>query len=451
MPDRSLQQPIADRPLDAAVSGGGAASWPVLETAHGSLLAVGVAAMGLAPRALPVLVSLLALVTLAEVVRSGKSIGQALREAFSPLPMRAAVALFGFAVLSTLWAADRRLAFVSAMQVGSLILASGAMAALLPAHLASLPAVRRERFLRATVFGFLAALLFLAVEFAAGNALSFAILRAFPSLASDSAKGIVREGGHIVHFHSFFLDRNVAAMTLLLPAGLMAVAAWLPRAAAAWVTAGLALVAGAIVAASSSSAAGLAAACAAVVAVLAWRWPIAVNRGLMAIVTLGVVLAVPLGHIPSKLGMESAPWAPPSARERAMIWDRTATAVLRQPIHGIGVQSTRFMEPERKVEVDGLAGARRQLGWHAHNFVLQTWLELGAIGAFLLLAFALATLRSIEHMQTSRQPAALALFAMVAAIGVTGWGLWQPWLIAVFGMAVACLVAVEPSRRSASG
>ena len=445
MPDSS--QADANRELDATSIDENATAWPLHETAIGTVLCVGTAAMGFAPRLLPVILSLLSVLTAAEVVRAGKPFTQTLQEAFAPLAMKLSIAFLGLAGLSALWAAEPRLALQSTVQVGSLILATGLLVTLLPAYVSTLPPIRRRRFVRAAVLGFLAALVFLIVEVVAGNPFSFAALRAFPALAGDSAKGIVREGGRIVSFEPFYLDRNVAAMTLLVPAGVVALLAWLPRAVSRPFAIGAVVVAGVIAAISTSGAATLAAVSGLIVALAGWRWPLQTSRSLMAVVTVGVVLAVPLGHLPSKLGMETAPWVSPSARERAMIWDRTASAVLRNPLLGIGVQSTRFQEADRK-EVVGLSGARRQLGWHAHNFVLQTWLELGAAGALLLLAFALAMLRTIEALAPSHRPAAFSLFAMVLAIGVTGWGLWQPWLIAVFGTAMMALVVTPASGRA---
>jgi O-antigen ligase len=103
-------------------------------------------------------------------------------------------------------------------------------------------------------------------------------------------------------------------------------------------------------------------------------------------------------------------------------------------VFGIGAQSTRF-QSSGTMTIPGIAGERRELGWHAHNFILQAWLELGAVGAALLMLFALALLRTLALQPPAARIAGAATFAAGLAIAVTGWGLWQSWLIAAIGLA----------------
>lgn len=447
MPQRSMDQELPGGPPAGGASEDRAArAWPVLETVHSSLIAMGAAFMGLAPRLLPSLLAVIAIVTVIEVLRSGRPGRQVLSDVFSPLPMRAAVALLAFAGLSSLWASDRLLALTSVVQVALLVLSAGALIALLPGHISRLPPTRKERFTRAVPIGFLLGLAFLVVEFATGNALSLAFVNHFPAIVGDSAKDAVRQGDRVVGFMAFYLDRNVAALMLMLPATVVATMLWLPRPLALWLAVTGVVVALGVAAVSASSTAKLAAVVGGLAAIAVARWPQPAMRTISALLAAGIVLALPLGHVPSLLGMETAPWLAPSARERAMIWDRTATAARRTPIAGTGVQSTRFQEADRTVKVDGLQGERRQLGWHAHNVVLQTWLELGAIGALLLLALGVTSIRAIAGLATDRQPAAMALVAMVVGVGLTGWGMWQPWLIASFGMSLCALWVTQPVK-----
>lgn len=448
MPEPFALPRDASAPVDAAAHDArDARRWPLLETLHSSFLGLTFAFLGFAPRAIPAALGALAVLTLLEAIRSGISLPRALGSILGQRPLQAAIAVLAFAALSSLWAADRALALQSVAQVGLVVLSAATLTGLLPAHLASLPAPRRLRFVRAVPLGAAAALLFLLSEFASGNAISLALVSRFPGLMGDNAKELVREGDKLIGFVPFYLDRNVAAVTLAMPAVLLAVRCWLEPVRAAWMLGLATMAAVAALALSWSGAAKLAAICGVMAAIAAARSPSRTTSALMAMLVAGVVLALPLGALPSRLGLEKAGWLPPSARERALIWGRTAAAAWRAPLFGIGVQSTRHMSAGDSARVEGVRGPRRELGWHAHNFVLQAWLETGLAGALLLLGLGLATLRSIASLGASHAPAATALFAMVTAIGLTGWGLWQPWLVAVIGVAVAGLWMSYPASR----
>lgn len=420
--------------------------WPPLETLHSSLIGISIAFMGFAPRLMPVLLSLTATFTVIEALRAGRRPGELLLAVINPLAMRVALAFLLFGGLSAFWASEASLALLSVTQVAILVLATGVLVALLPPHIARLPPPRRTRFVRAVPLGFATAALFLLVEIATGHAISLWVVTHLPGLVGDVGKDALRQGNRIVGFQPFYLDRNAAALALLVPGALFATRLWLRPDAARWTMLAIVL-AGVIVAALSwSGAAKLAATLGALVALaVAWK-PALTQRALLALIVLGVLLALPLGHLPSRMGLETAGWLPPSARERSMIWDRTATAVRNTPIAGIGVQSTRFQDQGKTVRLEGVVGERRPLGWHAHNIVLQSWLELGVIGALLLMTLGLSLVQAAAALQAAHRIAAISLLTMVAAIGVTGWGMWQPWLVAIVGMATASLWVAPPAK-----
>jgi O-antigen ligase len=87
-------------------------------------------------------------------------------------------------------------------------------------------------------------------------------------------------------------------------------------------------------------------------------------------------------------------------------------------------------------------------GPHAHNVYLQTWYELGAIGAVLFMALGLGVLRSIAHVPTTLLPYALASFAAASIVGAFSWGMWQAWFMAGFGIAaVLTVTSLELAAR----
>ena len=78
-------------------------------------------------------------------------------------------------------------------------------------------------------------------------------------------------------------------------------------------------------------------------------------------------------------------------------------------------------------------------GWragpHAHNVFLQTWYELGAVGALLFMVAGSGVILSFAHLARATQPYVLAHFTALVTMLAFGWGLWQSWLMAVAGLA----------------
>ncbi len=426
--------------------------WPPVETVHSTLLGLAIAFVGFAPRTAPIFLVALAVLTSIEALRGGMSLRRSLETVFSQPLLLAALAFLSFAALSALWAFDPAFAFRSVLQAALLVLATGLVTGLMPARLASLPLQRHQRFVRAIPLGMALGLGFVLFEFATGNAISLALVSRFPELMGDNTKDFVREGARVVGFAPFYLDRNVAALALAMPGMLLAIRFWLDPVPAAWALGIAAMVAVAVLALSWSGAAKLGAVCALLTAIAVRRCPVLTRRLAFAALATGTLLALPLGQLPASLGLDAAAWLPPSTRERIVIWNRTAEAVQRAPVVGIGVQSTRFQPDSGSMHVEGIGGPRRELGWHAHNIVLQTWLELGAVGALLMLAIALAALMSAVTYAGHAASAGMALLAMVAAVGITGWGMWQPWLIAVTGIAIVAFrvaaAAGAPTART---
>jgi O-antigen ligase len=81
---------------------------------------------------------------------------------------------------------------------------------------------------------------------------------------------------------------------------------------------------------------------------------------------------------------------------------------------------------------------------HPHNIYLQTWLELGAIGAMLLLIVGLAALWQMRLLPPTIEASAYALFAVSGMIGLSGFDLFQTWLLAALAISWAgILLAVR--------
>jgi O-antigen ligase len=149
---------------------------------------------------------------------------------------------------------------------------------------------------------------------------------------------------------------------------------------------------------------------------------------------IGVLPAALLAH---RFDLHNATWLEPSTRHRIIIWNFTAEQVLKRPLLGIGARSTYVLGPRlEKMGVPRSPDERlpRTLSTHSHSIYLQTWFELGAIGATLLTLFGLAILQAIRALSIPLQRYGYATFVSAAILAASSYGMWQIWFIAMFGL-----------------
>jgi len=183
---------------------------------------------------------------------------------------------------------------------------------------------------------------------------------------------------------------------------------------------------------------------------LAYIWRRAVVHVLAALWCLGFVLILPAAFLAYKADLHLATWVPESARARMIIWEFTAERVLERPWLGIGAGSTPALRvPRGEAEQPEGFVYPRTTGAHAHNLFLQTWYELGLVGAILVaIAGALLVLR-ISLLPVEAQPFAAAAFTVFLATVSTSWGMWQVWLVCGIGlMLLYLLIAARAARKS---
>ncbi len=421
--------------------------WPIGETLQSALLAVGIAILGIAPKASAIVLVLLAIISVADYWSRSQSTQALLGRIAGCWPLWLGLAFLLYALASALWAQEPWFAAKSVLQVSIVLIAAACLMIILPLQMQAMTDRRRIRFLRAIPIGGAIAIAFVLTELLFGSPMSLAALRMFPGVLDVSSKELDMVNGDIAGLYGFHFNRNVAALVMALPAMALAVLAWLKPTPAKWLTALLLLAAFIMVIVSHSATAGLALLISMFVAAAAWAWPTATGRGLLLVVIAGFSLAPILGQVPSRLGLAQAHWLPESFRERALIWDKTASATFERPILGVGAQSTRFLSEER-VEIPGIAGKRLAFGWHAHNVVLQTWFELGLIGVLLAMSFAVALCRGIGRLHPVGRPWAMAVYAAALMVLLTGWGMWQPWVVGAIGLAAASLAVASAGLRA---
>lgn len=165
------------------------------------------------------------------------------------------------------------------------------------------------------------------------------------------------------------------------------------------------------------------------------------------------LLVVPIAMAAYSSGLHQARWIPETGRNRIILWNVTAEKVLEAPLLGTGVAATKALDEEEAPKAKTLPGHTypQKTGRHAHNIFLQTWYELGGIGAALLLMTGLLALRLARHLPASIEPYAAASFVAATLIGAFSWGMWQTWFMAAFGVSAMLLaLAVAGARRTLS-
>lgn len=120
---------------------------------------------------------------------------------------------------------------------------------------------------------------------------------------------------------------------------------------------------------------------------------------------------------------------------RFEIWEHSVNKAFEKPLLGNGIESLRFMTADQ-----WMPNQRSDQALHSHNFILQLWVEFGATGAFMMIAFFILSLRKMLHVQDLNQRKLyFATYAATVSCALTGYGFWQSWHLG-FIMLLATLV-----------
>ena len=371
-----------------------------------------------------------------------------LRTLVKPVPEALPVAaLLMFGMLSAAWSAD------AGVTLATTVTAMLALFAWLAIHrwLGEQP-IRR---IRHTAIWFVIAVLVgggvLLTELFSDQLIRRAIIDAFGLIPTAPNRHYWLDAGGRVRVPDWDLNRSVAVANMLLwPAVLCAFCCW-----AGWTRRVLAflLIVGTAVATgvSNHETSKLAIAAGLLCFGLASLRP-RLAIGLMALVwTVAVLGSVPAARIAyDPLALHEASWLQGTAQARILIWSNVADRVADAPIIGSGVRSGLVLSDREELAQNHPQGTRgeTEVPRHAHNVYLQTWFELGLIGAALFLVAGLAALRALARMSERAQPYALATFAVFMAEIFSSWEVWQGWFVALFALT---LVYLALAVRSAEG
>src|SRR5262245_12092923 len=338
-----------------------------------------------------------------------------------------------YVALSATWSGDPKSALVAGTLFGLFLLAI---------RLAFLSALEAEPGVLERLSGYVVAAVaagavLLAITIYTHGVLHKAICAVVPALAPTD-RDFVRLDGNALEFIGLpYFNRNVALLTLLLWPALLVLAKRVVDWRTALLPIGLFTLVALIALGSDHQTSVLALGASSLIFLLYRLSP----RSARILITTGWIAAVllvrPAVLIAYDQDLHKAPWIQESARARIILWAHTARQMSKAPIFGVGAQTTRAeSEAARPAEAPSGHVFPQWTGRHGHNIYLQTWYELGLIGAGLLLGLGLLMLRWLWTLARPDQDYAASAFVCASTMCASSFGMWQAWFIA------ACLLIV---------
>lgn len=113
---------------------------------------------------------------------------------------------------------------------------------------------------------------------------------------------------------------------------------------------------------------------------------------------------------------------------RFEVWDFTITEIQKNPLYGHGIEAQRFMTADK-----WMVHQQSDNVLHAHNLILQIWIEFGVIGIALFMAFLGYLYKNISSVAGDQtRKIYITLFATIFCCAMTGYGIWQSWQVGLF-------------------
>ena len=405
-----------------------------------AIIAVVVAAA--APRSTPFMLLLLG----GTIVALGAATARTV--AWRPLPhlVLAFAVLCGYLALNSMWSVVPLTGLSRALLLALIVAMGLAVARVLPI----LADEDADRLQLAIVYAASIAALFLTIETAFDQPIRRFVVSCIPIL-QPAPKHMDVADGWVTNINLYTLNRNLAFLNLILWPTLLLLKSRMPQ-GKAWLAGAVLLILSAIATFHSdheTSMIALPVACLVFVGILLAR---AVTRSLVIAGWLAAtLLVVPAANFAHERGLHRVDWLPESARNRIVLWNVTADRMVESPVFGIGIESTKPLDQRAAPNAPREPGDTyaQRTGRHAHNVFMQTWFELGAIGAMLLLVVGLTALRAMMRLPAMDQSFAFASFASTMVLASFSWGVWQPWFMCAFGLwSVILLIAFDASRRA---
>ncbi|MFN0218563.1 MAG: O-antigen ligase family protein [Hyphomicrobium sp.] len=401
----------------------------------GTFVLVTAAAVFVSPRTITVTVPILSLAALALSAHRRSIVSRSLLSDYVVGPV---IGFLILALASTIWASQ------SDAPLGPVI--KGALYLLCALVFAE--AMRLERWSNALHIaeglwiGAFVGISYLLIEILSNQAIKLELYRFLELTRSDlrPPRYFSWRGDFLAAIAPNDLTRNIAPVTLCLWPSLLSIHSGLSLCSARIAGAMIFAVAVLVVILSEHETSKVALVVSSLIFLMAKSWP-ALSLRLLRMIWVSACLAViPLSLAFHRADLQQAGWLQYTARHRVVIWNHTAKEALKSPILGVGAG---MMYRLSRMDDEKEEGFETVLP-HAHNIYLQTWFELGAIGAALLTLIGLAVLEKIERLKVRLQPHAQATFASAMVMAATSYGMWQPWYIGMFAL---CAMAFAMARR----
>jgi O-antigen ligase len=292
----------------------------------------------------------------------------------------------------------------------------------------------RRSIARAFVAGMAVAILLVAIEVVTNMGLRRLFMSFVPSMISTTP-GTRVEGGWVTFLPPFLIKKNIAVVTSLLwPALLIAHVLIRRRSTRSLVFAVTAVFVGAVMIGGHDTS-KLALVVSGLVFLIARAGHIHAYRTTIALWVGASLAVVPLTLALYASGAYQAESIRFSGRHRIVLWGHTSQLVLNKPLRGAGLASTRYLDETSKYEQPMVPGTDIRSGTnvHSHNVFLQTWHELGGVGAALLSALGFAAIAGIAQAPPVARPFLYATFVATATLASLSWSLIAAWFMALFG------------------
>ncbi len=374
------------------------------------------------------------------------------RDRLWPLPavMLALAAFGGYIAINALWSVNRGEAYGKVL----FVFVAAALVWLAIAGIAQLARAQLERLAKVAMVAIALGAVYLFIEVFSNQAIKRVVMGLAPFIQLESTKHVRVVDGRVAAIGEYVLNRNMAVLVLLLVPALLLIQSLLSTIGARVAAAVLLAITTMALFKSEHETSMLALIFAGGTFAGMSLAPTAMRRLVYAGWIIATLLVVPIAAVSYAAGLHQAQWIPQTGRNRIILWGYTAKEVRAAPILGTGVASTK--ELDSRAEATAIQPADHtyplRTGRHSHNIFMQTWYELGAVGAFLLLGIGLAALSVLTRLPRAHEPYALASFVSAVIIGCFSWGMWQTWFIAAYALwavLLALAVALADRRRDA--
>ena len=374
------------------------------------------------------------------------------RDRLWPLPavMLALAAFGGYIAINALWSVNRGEAYGKVL----FVFVAAALAWLAIAGIAQLARAQLERLAKVAMVAIALGAVYLFIEVFSNQAIKRVVMGLAPFIQLESTKHVRVVDGRVAAIGEYVLNRNMAVLVLLLVPVLLLIQSLFSTVGARVAAAVLLAITTMALFKSEHETSMLALIFAGGTFAGMSLAPTAMRRLVYAGWIIATLLVVPIAAVSYAAGLHQAQWIPQTGRNRIILWGYTAKEVRAAPILGTGVASTK--ELDSRAEATAIQPADHtyplRTGRHSHNIFMQTWYELGAVGAFLLLGIGLAALSELTRLPRAHEPYALASFVSAVIIGCFSWGMWQTWFIAAYALwavLLALALALADRRRDA--